>query len=315
MLSVFDTADKFFNHLVKTNGINPSWMTNKRDDSIPISNKYFITVFDQFNEHFSNFINYISDDTRNTAWEFGKEDGVDYSLMIEPEQLSQIDLSTQTLNDISKQLDLLFEIVNESDGQIVLVFDIGHLISNYIGSKEIGQPNHLIELLLYKLKNELSEVCILNNNNFISNKYNMLCAQFELCIKGNNQKNLVKYNFDKYVLVYKNTSDDIETNPYWNLFYPQMKISKLIGKIPSPIRTNKKNNNSDSHYDSDSIRDTIETNQNTMSNNDFDIVEINNKECFAYKLNLPDHIDENLLNIKNEIIILIDPLDRLNVFL
>lgn len=309
MLNIFNSPDNFFNYLVKTNGIDPSWITNKRCDSVPISNKYFLTLFNSSNANFKSFCDYIEDDTRTLEFPFGKENDVDYSLMIEPEQMCMINCENLTMNEISSRLNELYKIVKESDGQIILALDIGYLIENYVSSKQRGIPNHLIEFLLWKLNCEINEICLLDVDGIISNPHNLLCAQFEMCIKNFNNLE-TKYNFEKNILVYKDTSDTPETNVYWNLFYPHMKITEHIGKILSPYDMESSNKNKDNNEDNDE-----DNNEFVIPNEDFHIAVIDGKECFAYKLKISEHIEENLLNIKDNPIVIIDPLDRLNVFL
>jgi hypothetical protein len=282
MFRVFNNIDNLFNNLVITNNEEPIY-SSKTKESIPISNKYFLTILDNKNDNIKSFFDYINDDTRSLEYPFKKNKNIDYSFMIESEQFYQIDLENSNLKEISDNLDIFFQIVNESDGEIVFVVDINYLIENFINSKKVS-PNHLVDFILWKLKNKVTFISVLDTNMLVSKYNNMLFAQLETCFVN---FDLSKYNLDQSLLVYKNTEEEIYENVYWNLLYPEMKITKNKQKIKSP------------YEDKES---------------EFSIVEINNKECFLAKINLSDIINKNLLNLNNNPGIIIQPSDRINIF-
>ena len=281
MFKVFYEIDELFNEMIKINNNNPSWANNKKNCSIPISNKYFLTIFDDVNTDIQNFFEYINDNTRTIDYPFKKENNIDYSFMIEQEQFYNIDLTNSTLNEISSNLDSFYQIINESNGDIIFVLDINCLIDNFIISKEKLIPNHLIDFIMCKIKNKVSSVYILDLKTNIKNHQNMLYLQLESCLK--NFLN-TKYNLEKKIFVYKDVEESAFENIYWNLLYPEIPISESIQKINSPI-----------------------------GNKIFDIVMINKKKCFICEINLIESINKNLLNLNNEPGIIIDPTDRLNI--
>lgn len=280
MFRVFNKIDNLFNNIIITNNEDPIYPT-KTNESIPISNKYFLTILNNKNTDIKNFFDYINDNTRTLEYPFKKNKNINYSFMVEWEQFYQIDLDNSNLNEISVNLNNFFQIVKESEGEIVLVLDINYLIDIYVNSKNI-YSNHLIDFILWKLKNKLTYILILDSNITIKKYNNMLFAQLETCFVN---YDLSKYNLDHNLLVYKDVNEDIYKNVYWNLLYPEIKITEQIQKIKSPY-----------------------------GDSEFDIVKINNKECFLTKINLSDVINKNLLNLNNDPGIIIEPTDRINIF-
>ena len=283
MFRVFNNIDNLFNNLVITNNEDPIF-TSKTNESIPISNKYFLTILDNKNDDIKSFFDYINDDTRALQYPFKKNKNIDYSFMVEFEQFYEIDLENSNLKEISDNLDIFFQIVEQSGGEIFFVLDINYLIQNFINSTKIS-PNHFIDFILWKLKSKVTYISILDSNNTVTKYNNMLFAQLETCFIN---YDLSKYNLDKHLLVYKNVNEEVYENVYWNLLYPEIKITKNKEKIKSPYEEKEES--------------------------EFSIVEINNKECFLAKITLSDIIYKNLLNLDYNPGIIIQPIDRINIF-
>lgn len=279
MMNIFYTIDDIINNAIKINGENPIWMNNKRKDSIPISNKYYITLFDQsINKEINEFFNYLSDDTRTLNYPFKKENDIDYTFMIEPEQMYNIDILQSTLLEISNNLDDFFEIVKISTGDVIFILDINCIIDFLVITKNKSQPNHLIDVILWKLnENKITNILLLDSNNIIKNKSNMFYVQLERCLKN---YDLTKYNLDKKITVYRNFNDTVIENIYWNIFYSEEKV-EYCDKIKSPI---------DETY--------------------FNIIKIKDKKYLTYELSLSDCINKNLVNLEKDPGIIIEPLDR-----
>lgn len=280
MFRVFNKIDNLFNNIIITNNEDPIYQ-NKTNEKIPISNKYFLTIFNDEKDDIKSFFDYINDNTRTLKYPFKKNKNIDYSFMVEQEQFYQIDLEKSNLNEISNNLDTFFQIVEESDGEIVFVLDLNYLIDNFVKSKNVA-PNHLVDFILWKLKNKVTYILVLDSNMIVKKYNNLLFAQLETCFKN---YDLTKYNLDKNILVYKNVDDEVYKNIYWNLLYPETKITEHIQKIKSPYEQS-----------------------------EFNIVKINNKECFLSKINLLNIIEKNLLNLHNDPGIIIEPIDRINIF-
>lgn len=280
MFRVFNNIDNLFNNIIITNSEDPIY-PNKTIESIPISNKYFLTILDNNKDEIKTFFDYINDNTRTIEYPFNKNKNIDYSFMVEQEQFYQIDLENSNLKEISDNLDNFFQIIKESDGEIVFVLDLNYLFENFVKSKNT-YPNHLIDFILWKLKNKVTYILLLDSNMLVKKYNNLLFAQLETCFIN---WNLAKYDLNKNILVYKNVEEEVYENIYWNLLYPEMKIIEHIQKIKSPF-----------------------------GESEFDLVKINEKECFLSKINLLDIIEKNLLNLHNDPGIIIEPIDRINIF-
>jgi hypothetical protein len=280
MFRVFNNIDNLFNNIVITNIEDPIY-TNKTNESIPISNKYFLTILDNKKDEIKSFFDYINDNTRTLEYPFKKNKNIDYSFMIEQEQFYQIDLDNSNLKEISDNLDNFFQIVKESDGEIVFVLDLNYLFENFNKSKNTS-PNHLVDFILWKLKNKVTYILLLDSNMVVKKYNNLLFVQLETCFIN---WDLSKYDLDKNILVYKNVNEEVYENIYWNLLYPEIKIMEHIQKIKSPF-----------------------------GESEFNLVKINDKECFLSKINLLDVVDKNLLNLHNDPGIIIEPIDRINIF-
>ena len=281
MCNIFTNYEELFDTMIKINGENPLWLYNKKNNSLPVSNKYFLTMLYDKNIDVLSFLNHIDDSERKLEYPFVKKDNIDYSFMIENVQIYNIDLKNSSLLTVSNNLDEFLSVTKESEAEIILVLDINYLIDFFVITKKKSQPNHLFDLIIWKLKNKLSHILILDNSNIIINPNNMLCTQLEKCLKNNSNNS----NFDKKMLVFKDTSESVIENVYWNLFYPEMKISEYIEKIKSPY---------DDSY--------------------FDIVQINDKICYLYEVCFKDIIIKNIMNSNSQQGILVEPLDRLNIF-
>lgn len=278
-LNIFNSYDELFNNMIKINGENSLYVANAKKYMVPISNKYFLTIFNNNQSEILNFLKYINDSERTIEYPFEKKLEIDYSFMIENEQFYQMDLENSTINEIAQNLDEFKSIVSESNGEIIFVIDINYLIDFFVKIKEKSQPNHLFDLILWKLKSTVNSIFIIDKNQIVSKKENMLYIQLSKCL------NVFKdINYDKEIYVYRNASDTIIESVYWNLFYSEMKQTENLQKVKSPF---------DNTY--------------------FDLVKINDKICFSYRVNLNKIIDKNLINLDKDPGIIIEPLDRLNI--
>lgn len=291
MSTIVSTYNELFNLLIKMNGENTQLVNfictyntnNNIHCKIPMSNKYFLTLIDNSNFDVINFFSYINDDTRIVSFPFEKKNNIDYSLMLESTQFYNIELQNSFLTEISLNLDKFFKIVKESSGEINLIIDIKFLIDFELLTKQKSQSNHLIDAIIWKLKNNKINSCIIiDPDNIIKNCSNMLYIQLESCLINFDK---TKYDFNKNLVVFKSIDDSIVETVYWNVLLPEMKISEVINKIKSPF---------DNTY--------------------FDIVKINEKYCFLYNISIKDCIGKNLLNLNNEPGIIIEPIDRLCIY-
>lgn len=282
MVRVFNKTSDLINSMIQ---VNSSWIKITDDGlkKLPISCKYFLTIFDVINDsEIINFFSYINDDTRTIEFPFAKNNQIDYSMMLEVEQFHNIDLNTnQTIKEIGKNIDEFKSIVNESNGKIVLVIDIEYLINFIVKMKTESKPNHLMDLILFKLSN-ISEIFILDRSNIIQDHSNLFYLQLEKCMCRKPSNNLEHKN----IVIFKSIDEPIETNVYWNVLEPG-KITEWIGKIKSP-------------YDSD-------------LNSYFNLVKIDNKEYFVKKVSIYECLEKNLFELYKNPGIIIDPIERFNI--
>lgn len=282
MVEIFNSVEKLSNSLVN---INSSWVkevSNSKLNKFPISCCYFLTLLDISNDdEIANLFAYINDETRTIEYPFVKDEEINYSLMLEPEQFYNINLNSNIKN-ISTNIDEFLNIVNESDGKIIFVLDISYLVNFMIELKNKSIPNHLIDMILYKLKNstKISNIYILDKQSMISNTSNLLYTQLKMCI--NNATN-TNYKLDeRKIVVFKDTEESLIENVYWNVLEPGIIINEYIGKIKSL-------------YD-----DTY-----------YNLMKIGEKTYFVKQIDIYDCVDKNLYILNDNPGIILDPVDRL----
>lgn len=289
MVEIFDSVEKLSNSLVK---INSSWVkevSNSKLNKFPISCCYFLTLLDISNDdEIGSLFSYINDETRIVEYPFVKDDKINYSLMMEPEQFHNIKLnsnSNSNIKNISANIDEFSNIVNESDGKIIFVLDISYLINFMIELKKKSIPNHLIDMILYKLKNstKISAIYILDKQSIISNTSNLLYTQLEMCIGIGMSKNINELDKTK-IVVYKDINEPLIENVYWSVLEPDTKMTEYIGKVKSP-------------YD----------------NTYFNLMKIDEKTYYVKQINLSQCVNKNLYTLNDNPGIIIEPMDRLFV--
>lgn len=285
MVVIFNSVQDLSNSMVR---INSSWIkevSNSKLNKFPISCCYYLTMFDILNDNeINDLFTYINDETRTIEYPFVKDNQTNYSLMLEPEQFYNINLNTN-IKDISANIDEFLNIVNESDGKIIFVLDISHLVNFMVELKKKSIPNHLVDMILYKLTNstKISEIYILDKQSMITNTSNLLYTQLEMCINKTIDKTISDID-KKKIVVYKDENEPLIENVYWYKLEPEMKITEFIGKIQSP-------------YD----------------NTYFNLMKIGEKNYFVKQIDISECIDKNLYTLNNNPGIIIHPVDRLFV--
>lgn len=286
MVVIFNSVQDLANSMVK---INSSWVkevSNSKLNKFPISCCYFLTLLDILNDNkINDLFTYINDETRTVEYPFAKDIQTNYSLMMEPDQFYNINLNNTNTNtnikNISANIDEFLNIVNESDGRIIFVLDILYLVNFMIELKKKSIPNHLIDMILYKLttSTKISEIYILDKQSMITNTSNLLYTQLEMCIN----KTIDEID-KKTIVVYKDIDETLIENVYWNILEPDMKITEHLGKVQSP-------------YD----------------NSYFNLMKIDEKKYFVKKIDIFECVDKNLYTLNDNPGIIIHPIDRLFV--
>lgn len=304
MVQTFNNFADLFNEIVK---VNSSWIkiTDEKMKKLPISCKYFLTIFDLHNDlDVKNMFCFIEDETREMKYPFEKKSNIDYSMMLEIEQFYNIDLNdmSMSLKKLSKNIDYFINIVKESNGKIVFVLDINYLINLTNKKKDLSNnlSNYIIDLIISKLNKsdipEISEIFILDKNNLITNKTNILYSQFNMCLK--NKSDYLNKICDKELAIFKYINEpiydriDLENNEdngdnedksvYWKLVNSNNKITEHLDRIQSP-------------YD----------------NTYFNVMIINSKPSYVKKTNIIELLNTNIFELKKNSSITIDPIQRL----
>lgn len=286
MVVIFNSVQDLANSMIK---INSSWVkevSNSKLNKFPISCCYFLTLLDILNDNeINDLFTYINDETRTVEYPFAKDIQTNYSLMMEHDQFYNINLNNTNTNtnikNISANIDEFLNIVNESDGRIIFVLDILYLVNFMIELKKKSIPNHLIDMILYKLttSTKISEIYILDKQSMITNTSNLLYTQLEMCIN----KTIDEID-KKKIVVYKDIDETLIENVYWNILEPDMKITEHLGKVQSP-------------YD----------------NSYFNLMKIDEKKYFVKKIDIFECVDKNLYTLNDNPGIIIHPIDRLFV--
>lgn len=283
MIEIFNSVEKLSNSMVKINSSYVKQVSNLKLNKFPISCTYFLTLLDIPNDNeIKDLFAYINDETRTIDYPFVKDNSIDYSLMLEQEQFYNIELNNNIKN-ISNNIDNFIDIVKESDGKIIFVLDIAYLVNFMVELKKKSIPNHLIDLILFKLTNlehsTISKIYILDKQSIVKNNSNLLYNQLKICI----DKNISELD-DKKIIVYKDIDDTLIENVYWNILEPDTKITKYLGKIKSP-------------YDE----------------SQFNLMMIGEKIYYVIQIHISECINKNLYNLNNMPGIIINPIDRLFV--
>ena len=210
-ISIHKDLIKTFKNIVN---INNSGIIYSGDLNIPISNKYFIFLFDNSNETFINLIKYITDEEEiDSSFDFSQ---IQCSISFEKEQILSINILNNDITKTEIEINNLFLCAEESNAEIIFSFDIS-FIKNYfelIDSQD-GET-HLFDYIIYKFQKKLSNIIIFDENSFIS-KNSLLFFELSKTLLNTQifDEILQKINLIKSdkIIIYKK-SDNI----YWKLF-------------------------------------------------------------------------------------------------
>lgn len=284
-MDIFASSTDLFNQIIYTNSQNIIY-ANISGISVPLSNKYYMTLYDiESNNDFKKFFDFIKDDSRTIDFPFEKNnDNLTNHYYPEIEQFMHLDLNEHPIK-FSNKIEKLKNCVEESNADTILIIEIEYLINFLLMmSNATDIQNNIYEMLIFQLNQiKPSNIYIVDSKKIV-NCNNLLYVQLELCMKNYNC-DLIKtfYNLDKNIDIIKNISD-VQTNIYWILL------------------------NTDNYEKIDEILSPI-------NNNTIDVIKIDTQHYFKYTLSLFEIIDKNLyqMNHQNDNGFLIEPFDRIRI--
>ena len=193
--------------------INNKNIIYSEEFNIPISNKYYIFLFDNSDDLFINLSKYIIDEEIDSKYDFSE---LNCSLTFDQEQILSINILNNDITKTEIELNNLFLCAEESDAEIILSFDINFIKNySYLIDSQDGET-HLLDYLFYKLYNKLSNIIIFDEISFLSCD-SLFYFELSKCLFDTtifkqtlNKINLIKS--DK-IIVYKKPD-----NIYWNFF-------------------------------------------------------------------------------------------------
>lgn len=259
---------------------NTSDLIHINEYNIPISNKYYFTLLDHSNPTIKSFFEYIFDKTRIKENNIKIKEGIDTSLDWEEEQFLNINLEESNIQEMDEQIDQLEKVIQDSKSEFALIIDINYLINFVNKFRKLEQQIHLIDMLLYKLKNfSINKIIVLDeDNNYQEN--NLLYQQIKCVLQKN------KYVSNNKIILYKDTQDD-EHNIYWRILQDQSFNLDTCKKIESPIE------NSDNFY--------VGTYEDSL--------------CYISETTIHKIIEKNIFELYYKPGIVIDPIDKINLIM
>lgn len=274
-LNIFTSKIELFNYLYKLNNENLIIMS---EYNIPISNKYYLTFINGFDEEFKLFFNYIFDKTRTIEMPFSLDESIDTNLEWEQEQFLNINLEESSVNDIDTLIYQFKNIVNESNGQIIVMLDLQYIFDLTEKMQSNGNQTYLIDCILFELKKiSISKLLIFNN----SNKNNLLFEQFRYILEPGYLNNDFVSN---KITVIKNIDEPTE-NLYWTILSDSSKL-EIINEINSP---------SNKYI--------------------FYLGKIEHYEYFVSDITIRDVINSNIFELESKLGFVINPIQKYNFYL
>lgn len=236
---------------------------------IPITNVYYFTMLDHTNSEINKYISYLTDSTTSNPF----DNFINY-MSLDEEQICQINIVKSTLKQIDGEITAMIETASESSAKIVLILDIGLLFSLINIFKETEQEIHLYDFILHKFKNKISKLFILDSNSIltIEDKHSSVFDELNMYMSKIKPpvKDIVN---DCDVTIYKNHS-----SLYWKLLNMNQKIEYL------------------------------EADDQDITNNNMQLVEIDNEESFLMNVKLSKICFSNLFEMHSNVL---DPLSKL----
>ena len=136
----YSQAQQLFIDLIKYNENNIELLGNMQ---APMSNIYYITIFDETNAQLKQIISYLINSEIPNPFDNFKS-----NISFVEEQICNINLIKSSLQQINKDITATLEVANDSGAKIVLFLDIGFLFDLIKIFKDSEHENLLYDFLL-----------------------------------------------------------------------------------------------------------------------------------------------------------------------
>jgi hypothetical protein len=185
------------------------------EHNLPISNKYYIFIADTHNVDFMHYYDGLFSSTDENPLQ-------DIRVNFDEDQVFMYDILKYNYRTTDKILLNLYNNANEEGGEVCVILDIGYIL-NFIRLTEenSGVENHILDYLLYKLKNKVDKLFILDEKQELGENsllYRDIYLMYKKSDKTNSNIVMLYYNNKKeclennYITIYKN-----KDNLYWKM--------------------------------------------------------------------------------------------------
>jgi len=273
--NIYDNIANLFVELVRYNNTNP---IHYSDYNIPMSNKYYIILFNPINKEIDDMIEYLYNDERNLENPIPNVN-IDNSIGFDRDQVYEINLHTSNIKELNFNITNILINVDESNSELCLILDINYLLDILKRIDELNEETHIYDFLLYKLAKCMDKILILDQNNMlktIDDQNNLVLLELQNKLLKTNNQNIWNIPIRDIVICKK------EESIYW--------------KIPNFI---------------DKINITDEEDKNLLENVIY--YDIGDEEYMLTKQNLTKIYESNIFNIENDEVL--HPLSKMNIYI
>jgi hypothetical protein len=211
---IYTNLSNLFTDLIKYNEENIELFGNMQ---IPLTNIYYFTILDNNDETTNQYITFLTDINASTNID------ITNNMNFEHEQLHQINIMKSSLKQIDNEIHNVLEVAAESSAKIVLVLDIGFIFKFLKHIKDIDREIHLYDFILYKFKNKIDKLFLLDYDSIltINEKYSIIYDELNMYLSKIKPpiKNIIN-DFD--VTIYNNSN-----SLYWYFLNSDEKINYL----------------------------------------------------------------------------------------
>ena len=324
-MNIYTNSNNFFEKIININNNDIIYTTELK---IPVTNKYYIFIYNKINKKINSFINYIIDevDDNNEVY----DDDIKQLCCTQSFDIDQIyvwDIAKTNIKEISVQVNNLIECASEcfetDDGtihpaEIILIVDIESLFNYlqlFVNNEKKNEENneeifingveetHIMDYIFFLFKNKIHNIVILDKYEQLHKK-SLLYYNFNNCLintpnislENTQDKNLVTINEEilntnsNKIIIYKKC-DSI----YWNL-----------------LDTNNKYN---IYIDNNNVN-LLELNE-LLSEENLIFAKINGINSVVSNVLIQEIINTNLFsfkNNKNTFVYALNPLHQNNIF-